>query len=39
MYGGQERYMQDLAGNRSEGDYLNYLGFDGWIILKWIFET
>jgi hypothetical protein len=39
MYGGHERYIEGLAGNRSERDYLNYLGFNGWIILKWIFKT
>ena len=37
IYGGQERYIQGLTGNRSERDYLDYLGFDGCIILKWIF--
>ena len=38
-YGGEDRCVQGFSGeNLREGDFLAP-GFDGRIILKWIFET
>ena len=39
MYGGEEKFIQGLGGEtRQERDLLEYLGVEGKIILKWMWN-